>query len=159
MWLDSQPTMSEASWQQHELARASEATASWAHRVTANQEDSRTRSLSSNRDDVTERRRVAPIGSRPNVLEDGSKLNPVNENFRGFRGFTPPAIPRSVRVRMAAKTDRRASSADSDASSPHEVRAAKRISLESLAERPTRVVPTASCWLGLVMCTAGENRM
>ena len=81
VWLDSQPAMSEASWQEHELARASEATASWAHRATANQEASRARSLSSNRDDGTERRRVAPIGSRPNVLEDGSKLNPVNENF------------------------------------------------------------------------------
>ena len=144
VWPDDRSTISEAPWQPAGLASANDAVARWAHQALANHAVSGARSMSSERGDRAERSRVAPIGSRPNVLEHVPSSNPIIENYGGHLAFVPPALPRPLRVRVAAKSRDRASSADSDATFPREGRAAKRIGLEGHAEGSTPVAPTAA---------------
>ena len=130
VWTDPRPTASEASWQPTELARANEVVARWANQAEANRAASIAGSISSERGGRAERSRVAPIGSRPNVLEPNPSLNPVAGHYGGHSGFVSPADPMPQRVRAAARADREASSAESDATFPREVKRAKRTRLE-----------------------------
>ena len=146
VWPDPRPTASEASWQPAELASANEAVARWAHQAQANRAVSRAGSTSSDRGDRAVRSRVAPIGSRPNVLGPIPSLNPVAGHYGGHLEFVPPADPKPQRARVAAKADREASSAESDATFPREVKRAKRTRLEvhEVEGAARSVAPTTS---------------